>query len=335
MVRLIRLGIVSFAHMHAWSYARAIKELEAEGLARLEAIYDEDPSRISRAEDLYRPGKVYRDLDRIVGDPEIDAVIVASENAKHKEHSIPAMKSGKHVLVEKPIATRLEDAREMVEVSRRAGVKLQVAFVMRYHQASVRAREAVKGLGRIISITSTNHGRCPFSWFVDPRLSGGGALMDHVVHVADLVRWYTGEEFKEVMAFVGKNIYPGLAVEDNGLLIARLSSGALVSIDCSWSRPSTWPTWGDVYMHIVGEKGLLILNAFNQNIWVADKGGFRWAYYGPDADKAMIADFIEAVKKDREPRASGIDGLKALEVVIAAYRSLKEGRPIRIPEDLV
>ncbi|MEM2528791.1 MAG: Gfo/Idh/MocA family oxidoreductase [Ignisphaera sp.] len=332
MVKAYRFAIVSFAHMHAYSYARVIKELEIEGRAVLEAIYDDNPSRLRKAADIYRPRKAYESFDKLLDDREIDAAVVASENSKHAKFSIPLMDRGVHILVEKPIATRLEDARRMVETADRRTVKLQMAFVMRYHDASRYIKNAANGIGRIKSITATNHGRCPFDWFVDPELAGGGAMMDHIVHVADLIRWYTGDEFYEVMAYVGKNIYSQLKVEDNALIIGRLRGGALVSIDCSWSRPASWPTWGDVYMHILGEKGAVILNAFNQNIAVGDEKGYGWLYFGPDADKSMIEDFIKIIEEDGKPLASGLDGVKALEVVIAAYKSFRERRPVRIDE---
>jgi len=331
-MRRIGIAIVSFAHIHAWSYARVVKELESEGKADLIGIYDDNIERLKKAANIFKPKKVYSSLEQVIEDKEVDGVIVASENAKHAIFSIPLMRAGKHILVEKPIATTLKEAQEMIREAERNGVKLQIAFVMRYHDAAIDIKNRVKELGKIYSITSTNHGKCPFDWFVIPELSGGGAIMDHVVHVADLIRWYTGQEFYEVMAFIGKNIYPELRVEDNALIIARLSSGTLVSIDCSWSRPSSWPIWGDVYMHIIGENGAVFLNAFNQNIMIGDDKGFRYNYFGPDADKNMVEDFIRAIQFDQQPIATGMDGLRALEVVVAAYKSINEKRVIRITE---
>ena len=329
---MIRFAIVSFAHMHAYSYARALRELEREGIAYLKAIYDDNKDRLKTASEIYKPEKVYEDLYSLAEDKDIDAVIIASENSKHREHTIPMIRSGKHVLVEKPIATSYRDGYEMVEESRKRGVKLQVAFVMRYHDASVEVKKRINNIGRIFSITATNHGKNPLGWFVDPDLAGGGTFMDHIVHVADLIRWYTDREFIEVTAFKGMNIVENIEVEDNGIVIARLRDDITTSIDCSWSRPPNWLTWGDVYMHIIGERGAIVINAFNQNIYISDERGFRGIYYGPDADSNMIKSFIDAIKKDIEPIASGIDGLKALEVVLAAYKSICERRTVRIDE---
>ena len=329
---VVKFAVISYAHMHAWSYTRAIKELEAEGKAQLEAVFDTNPDRLRRAVETYRPRRYYDDFDKLLKDGGFDAAIVTSENAKHAYYAIPLMRNGVHVISEKPIATRIRDAVEMVNEAERNRVKLATAFVMRHHDAVVEVKNRISEYGRIISITSTNHGTCPYDWFVDPELAGGGAMMDHIVHVADLIRWFTGDEFDEVTAFVGRNIRPELKVEDNGLIVARLTRGTPVSIDSSWSRHDTWPTWGDVYMRILAERGVVVINAFNQNVSLADEKGFHWVYYGPDADKNMIEDFIEAIVKDRQPRATGLDGLRALEVVIAAYKSWREGRPVKISE---
>jgi len=327
---VIRVALVSFAHMHAWSYARALREMEREGRVIMAGVYDDDGERLSKVVEALKPRKVYRSLEEIVNDP-VDAAVVTSENAKHASMALPLLRSGKHVLVEKPITTTLRDGNAMVEEARRAGVKLQVAFTMRYHDAVLEVKNRLKEVGELRAITCTNHGRCPFSWFVEPSLSGGGAIMDHVVHVADLTRWFTGEEFSEVNCFVGKGIYD-LKVEDNALLLAKLQDGTPVSIDCSWSRPRNWPQWGDVFMRIVGSKGVITLNAFNQNIWLADEKGFRFSSFGPDSDRNMIEDFVRVVEEGGEPRARGEDGVQALRLVLAAYRSWREGRVVKTDE---
>lgn len=329
---VLRFAVVSYAHMHAWSYTRAIKELEAEGKAILEAVYENNADRLRRVQETYKPRRAYSDFEKLMAEGGFDAAVVASENAKHITYALPLIRAGVHVIVEKPITTTIKDAVEMVNEADRRGVKLQVAFVMRYHDAVVEARNRVNELGSIKAITATNHGTCPYDWFVDPELAGGGAMMDHIVHVADLIRWFTGKEFDIVYASVGKNIRPELKVEDNALILAKLSDGTPVSIDSSWSRHDTWPIWGDVYMRILGERGVLTINAFNQNISLADSKGFHWVGYGPDADKNMIEDFIEVVTRNKQPRASGLDGLRALEVVVAAYKSWREGRPVKISE---
>ncbi len=103
-----------------------------------------------------------------------------------------AAQHGVHVLCEKPIATTLEDARAMIASCERAQVKLMIAYPpVRYNTPVLRVKEMVErgAVGEVLAIRGTNHGRLPGGWFVEPELSGGGAVLDHTVHVIDLIRW--------------------------------------------------------------------------------------------------------------------------------------------------
>ncbi|MEM2929708.1 MAG: Gfo/Idh/MocA family oxidoreductase [Thermoproteota archaeon] len=326
-----RFAVLSFAHIHAWSYARVLKELPE---TELVAIYDDSPERLRRAGETYGVKKLYDDVDKLLQAEEIDALVITSENSKHRALAIAAAEAGKHMIVEKPIATTLRDADEIVSKAERNSVKLQIAFVMRFHDSAVKAGETILSgaLGRVIAITATNHGKYPDLWFADPELAGGGAIMDHTVHVADLTRWYTGDEFSRVFCRIGRNIRRELKVEDNALLICETRKGVKVSIDCSWSRPDTYPVWGDVYMGVFGEKGYLVLDAFRSNVSLVQSScPLTYHYHGPDADRNMILDFINVIRTDGKPRASGHDGRQALEVALAAYESSKQGKAVSLP----
>jgi len=330
-MRKLRFAILSFAHIHAWSYARVLKSLEE---AELVAIYDDDQERLKRAAEAYGVRDLYSDYQQLLKRSDIDAVIIASENAKHAELAVASAEAGKHIIVEKPLATTLEDAERMIKAAEKAGVKLQQAFVMRYHDATVAVKRMLDqgALGRILAIMTTNHGKFPGLWFDDPRLAGGGAVMDHTVHTADLMRWYTGDEADEVFAVIGKNIRPQLRSEDCALISLKFRGGVLGSIDCSWSRHEGWPIWGDVYLAIYGTEGFIAVDAFRPCInLVIDGRPLVWHYFGPDADYNMVKDFIYAVLEDRPPRASGYDGYKALEVALAAYESHRRGAPVKLP----
>jgi predicted dehydrogenase len=328
---MLKFAILSFAHIHAWSYAMVLKSLSN---ASLEAIYDDSKERLAKAGEAYGVKKLYDDYRALLEKEDVDAVIICSENSKHYELMVACIEAGKHVLVEKPITTRLKDADDAISRARRKGVKLQTAFVMRYHDTTVKAREILASnvLGEVFAITATNHGKYPGLWFGDPKLAGGGCIMDHTVHVADLIRWYTGEEYSSVYARVARNIRPELRVEDAALVMVKTRSGIGASIDCSWSRPDTYPTWGDVYMGVFCEKGYMVIDAFRSNVTVVKSGSpLYYSYYGSDADRSMIKSFIEVVEKDEEPLATGTDGRQALEVALAAYRSAKTGETVKIP----
>ncbi|MBO3799771.1 MAG: Gfo/Idh/MocA family oxidoreductase [Candidatus Brockarchaeota archaeon] len=151
---MIRFAMFSFAHIHAWSYAAVLKKLPN---VSLEAIYDNSRESLIKAGDAYNVRKLYDDYMTLLE----DAVIISSENSKHYELMVACIEAGKHVLVGKPITIRLEDADDAISRARRKGVKLQTAFVMRYHDTTVKARGILesKALGEILAITSTNHGK--------------------------------------------------------------------------------------------------------------------------------------------------------------------------------
>jgi len=330
-MRKLKFAILSFAHIHAWSYARVLRELEE---AELVAIYDDDPQRLREAADRYGVKDTYSDYRHLLKRDDVDAVVIASENAKHAELAVAAAEAGKHMIVEKPLATTLEDAERMIRAAERAGVKLQQAFVMRWHDATVAVKRMLDdgAVGKILAITTTNHGKFPGLWFDDPKLAGGGAVMDHTVHTADLMRWYTKDEIDEVYAVIGKNIRSELRSEDCALISLKFRGGVIGSIDCSWSRHEGWPIWGDVYLGIFGTDGYIVVDAFRSCInVVVDGKPLTWHYFGPDADYNMIKDFVYAVFEDRPPRATGYDGYKALEVALAAYESHRRGEPVKLP----
>lgn len=169
-------------------------------------------------------------------------MIVTSENSTHRKFVAIAARKGKHVLCEKPIATTVEDANAMVEICKENNVKLQMAFLVRY-SASVRKAKEIIGagfLGDVINLVGNNHGRMPGGWFTDLELSGGRAVMDHTVHVVDIVRWLLDCEFTTVYATFGTLIHD-IRVEDCGLEMFKLSTGQYMTLDCSWSRPRAHP----------------------------------------------------------------------------------------------
>jgi predicted dehydrogenase len=324
--------MISFAHVHAYSYAEAMKSLPG---VQLVGIADEEASRGQEAAERF--GTEYVGDHQALLARDVDAVIICSTNADHAELTIASARADKHVLVEKPIATNVPDAQRMIAACREAGVQLQVAFPCRYQPAVARVKELIDqgAVGRVVAIKGTNHGRMPGGWFVDPAKAGGGAVMDHTVHVVDLMRWFLGQEVVSVYAEVGDSLlHPELGIDDAGLLSMELEGGAFATLDTSWSRPKTFPTWGDVTMEIVGTSGVLSLDAFAQNVVVYSdlEGRTYLENWGDDMDRALIEDFVESVRTGKPVKISGHDGLKAMEVALAAYRAHALGRTVRLAE---
>lgn len=324
----MNIGMISFAHMHANSYA---KHLHRHPEAELTAIWDDDPSRGQRASDTFG-ARYYDDLDQFLHS-DVDAVLVCSENAKHRDHVVKASQAGKHVLCEKPIATEIRDAEEMIASCREHGVILQIAYPVRFAPSVERVRDMVQNgeLGDILAINGTNHGQMPGGWFVQKEMSGGGAATDHIVHVMDLVRWMLNDEVKSVYAEMDTRFYD-IDVEDCGIVSLEMESGTIVTIDPSWSRPKTFPMWGDVKMEMVGTKGTLSVDVFKQSVlYFNDRDGkvqqLPWA---EDMDKRLIDDFLDCIKHNRAPSITGEDGLRTLEVVKAAYESHESKKVVQL-----
>jgi UDP-N-acetylglucosamine 3-dehydrogenase len=330
----VRVGIVSFSHVHSPAYAGVLGDLNT---ADFVGITDEDAGRGAEAAEQFGV-RFFHSAHSLF--EEVDAVVVCSENKYHARDVIPALQGRVHVLCEKPIATTVEDARAMIQASENSGSQLRTAFPVRYLPPVARAREIVRGgsMGRVLAVNGTNHGQIPGGWFLDPELAGGGAVMDHTVHLADILRWMLDVEVRSVYAEVDSFFGAG-GTDDAAILTLELeggsfADGAFATIDPSWSRGEGYPTWGDVTLRISGTSGVLDVDPFAQSLKSFDHetGSPSWSYVGEDMNALMLADFLRGVAEDDPSGASGLDGLRTLEVVLAAYRSGEDHEPKRVEQ---
>ncbi len=323
----LKIGILSFAHMHADSYAAA---LTAHPGVDLMGVSDADAERGRRQAQAF--GTQFFENEAALLDQKLDGVVVTSENVHHRRLVEMAAGAGvKAILCEKPLATTLEDAEAMIAACRSAGAKLATAFPCRYSPAYQRlhAQVSAGALGDILAIRSTNHGKMPGGWFIDAALSGGGAVIDHTVHAADLNRHLLGRDAVDVYAEIGHGFYHQ-PWEDTGFLTIRYGGGVFATLDTSWSRPDAYPTWGDVTLQVVGTLGVLELDMFGQNLarYGSAGQGVAWVNWGSDTDFGLISDFLTLAAGQPAPLlATGEDGLAALAVALAAYRSAAAGAP--------
>jgi predicted dehydrogenase len=326
---MIKIGMMSFAHMHAYSYAAAVSQIPG---AKISAVWDDDSKRGKSAADQC-DAKFYKSRDKFLAS-KIDAVVICSENVHHRAMVEAAAKAGKWVLCEKPLATTVADAKSMIKVCKKAGVGLGTAFPCRYVPASIELKNRLDAgeLGDLYAAATTNNGSNPGDWFVVPKLAGGGATMDHTVHVVDMLRWLTGKEVTSVYCELDRLVNTDIKTDDVGVVHMELEGGTKVSHVASWNRKKSFPTWGDVTMELIGEKGVLNLDAFNQKLDVySDKAmTTEWAYWGDNCDLGLMQDFVAAVADRREPSVTGEDGLRAVEVTVAAYKSAKSGKVVKL-----
>lgn len=320
--------MMSFAHMHAFSYADGLKKIPN---VELVGIFDDDAERGQQVAEKFNTTHYSNQAEFLA--QEMDAVIICSENNRHKEMVLNAARAKKHILCEKPIATNLEDAKEMIQVCEDSHVLLQIAYPVRFSSPIQELKKLIdKGeLGDIVAFRSTNRGQNPSGWFIDENQSGGGAVLDHTVHMLDIMRWYLGEEVTEVSAFVD-SYFHDIDIDDAGILTFEFENGVIASHDASWSRFTEYPTWGDATIEVVGTKQTVKVDAFKEHFRRFSSGSksLEHVFFGNDMDFGLVLDFVNCVKKGEQPSITGYDGLKSLEVSLAAYKSSELKKVIQL-----
>lgn len=331
---MIRVGIFSFAHLHAEGYVEILKRLPD---VHVVGFSDPDEGRRSRFAQVHAVRSFARHEELLAAG--VDVVVICSENAGRRALVEMAAEAGVHVLCEKPIEVTLEDARAMGEACERCGVRFMTAFPMRFDPRVLAAREALMrgDLGRVWAANGVNHSEIPNvhrAWFAERSLAGGGAVMDHTVHLVDLLRWLLKSEVTEVYAEVGTPFHAdAVDVDTAGLVTVTFESGAFASIDCSWSRPTTYPRWGHLKLDLVGERGVLSVDAFAQAITAYSSRLPRhptWLNWGGDPNQAMLEEFLASIRQEREPSVTWRDGFEALRVALACYDSARSGQPVTL-----
>ncbi|OUS70800.1 dehydrogenase [Paenibacillus sp. MY03] len=324
----LRVGMVGFAHGHAYSYLNALQTIPQVAVT---GLYDEERSRIDRI--VQQDGITYYDDYRELLGTDIDAVVICAENSRHAALTIEAARSGKHVLCEKPLGVNKAEMEQMIQVCREQGVQLMTAFPCRYLPPIVEAKKAIESgaIGEILAIKGMNRGTMPGGWFIDPALSGGGAIMDHTVHVMDLMNWFVNSDVTEVYGEAG-TLFHDIQVEDAGLVHVKFANGVIGVIDTSWSRTKSAPVGWDVVMEITGSSGVLTVDGFGQinHVYGDDKMKAQWSYWGDSSDDLMIQDFVRALAAHEDVPINGEDGLKATVVALAAYEAAKQKKPVVI-----
>jgi UDP-N-acetylglucosamine 3-dehydrogenase len=324
----LRIGMISLDHSHAYGYARGLSELPD---VVITGIYDEEEKRGQTAAARFQTAW-YPDYRALL--KEVDGVVISSANQKHYLYAHAAAEAKVHILVEKPITVLGSDARDLIDLCNKQNVVLQTAFPVRMNASVQKVKQQLdKGeIGEVVAIAATNHGKMPGGWFINPALSGGGAVLDHTVHVVDIMRWLLQSEVKEVYAEIDTLLHE-IEVDDCGLLSMQFDNGVIATLDTSWSRPQSFLTWGDVTLRIVGTKGVIHLDAFAQSgdLWENDAAlSHRTVSWGDNSNEALVAEFVASIREQRQSAITGLDGLRAAEVAWAAYESAQLNKPVPV-----
>jgi len=278
------------------------------------------------------------DYEEVAKRDDVDVVIVAIPPRYHAEVSIKLLESGKHVLCEKPIATNLKDAWEMITKAQKSGVKLCIDYQNRYLPSYSKLKEIISSgiLGEIIQIRarvaySILHTIKPtdsmLRWLFNPGISGGGVLMDIGTHWTDLVRWLVNKDYVGIYALIG-HFNPNIpnTIEDTATILARMTDDIQAIIDVSWATiGSKWP------IEVYGDKGTAIADFPGRlEIYDAKKGEWEKIKVKPSLEPhfKLLNLFLRSIINDEEPPVTDIDAYKSLEAIIAAYESAKTRREV-------
>ena len=291
-----------------------------------------------RAEDFARAHGAATSLDdyaKMLADPAVDAVYIATPNAAHAEQVIAAARAGKHVLCDKPLALTVADARRCVEECRSAGVRLGIMFQTRYHDGLADAAKLVRdgALGKVVvaEVTMSGGRNLPKGWRTDPGLAGLGTLNNIGVHALDLLRYLLGAEVTEVTAMTDSE--PGYRVDTTALVLLRFANGALGYVHADQSAPCARD---DIVLY--GSEGRVLGANLSRpgrdgTLSVIAAAGERSVPASShDAYRRVIEAFADAVAHGRDPSPSGEDGLRSVELTTAIAEAIRERRVVTLPD---
>lgn len=336
----LRVAIASFAHVHAENYAAQLS-----AMAGVE-VRGSDPDAASAPAGELRGARwaehhgigYFGELDELFA-WRPHAVVIASENSRHRALVERAAAEGAHILCEKPLATSRGDAEAMVAACKAAGVILMLAYPTRFTRSAAQLAGLVASgeLGTIIAASGSNNSTLPLerAWFTDPELSGGGALVDHIVHIADLLELTVGQHPVRVHATVNSILNADRVpdgVETGGLVSIEYDGGLIATIDCSWSHPASAPGWGGLSLELVGSNGIASISPYAQKLtgYSERNAAALDLPYGDDAYRAMLDEFLAGVRQGRQPLPDAAVGLRTLDIVLAAQESVRTGAPARL-----
>jgi predicted dehydrogenase/flavin reductase (DIM6/NTAB) family NADH-FMN oxidoreductase RutF len=319
-----------------------------------------DPSRTARLAREFRADGCFTGIDAALADPRVEAVCLAMPHHLHREAAEAALAAGKHVLVEKPIATTLEDATRMIEAARRAGRILMVAENSHFRPSlGMAARRVREGdIGEPLHVLAHMGAlRRPQGWAAESEKMGGGAFMDLGVHYVRAMRLLVGEP-AAVTAFRPMQVNIHITGEDGLEALFESAAGWQCHMLATWSAHlgslpdlivtgergafHLWPRAGyyDFYPAPSGVRAELIGYVRPYSLQAKLMAPRRWRrrirFHGPDDGYVeQMREFLSAISQNRDPQSGGADGRRDLEIVLQAYRSLEAGARVAIPAPVV
>ena len=293
----------------------------------------------------------YTDYHEMLEKEKPELAAVATESGRHAAIALDCIKAGCHLIIEKPIALSLADADAVIHAARERGVRVCASHQNRFNKSVQKIREAVenKRFGRMF------YGTAHIRWCRDREYysraawrgtweQDGGALMNQCIHNIDLLRWMMGDEAEEVIGITDRLNHPYIEAEDLGIALVKFKNGSYGIIE---GTTDLYPKNLEETLYLFGEKGTV--KAGGQSVNRIEEWRFSdglddpqkvMKEFGEDPPNVygyghtpLYADVIDAIKNNREPYVNGEAGKRALELVLAVYKSAAEGRPVKLPLD--
>ena len=342
----IKVGIIGCGKI---AQVRHIPEYAANPDAEVYGFYD---INLARAEELAKQygGKAYASYEELLADPEIAAVSVCAANHVHAEITIAALKAGKHVLCEKPMAVTLEECEAMVAAAKESGKYLMIGQNQRLAKAHAKAKELIEqgAIGKVLTFrTIFGHGG-PETWSIDPgsnvwffdkTKAAMGAMADLGIHKTDMIQYVLGTRIARTQAVLStldkKDATGGLiGVDDNAICIYQMENGVIGTMTASW----TYYAAEDNTTVIYGTKGeLRLYDDPKYSVQQINADGTRIDYQidqiqtnDNQTASGIIDLFMECLVENKEPEISGENVLHAMKAVFASIESSVRGCAIEV-----
>ena len=333
MMDRLRIGVIGlgwFGEIHCDTIV-GIPNLE------LAALCTRTPDRLAELAQKFHVGKTYRDYREMIADPEIDAVSIVTMWDQHTEPAIAALDAGKHVFLEKPMASTVADCQKIIAAAKRSKGILQIGHICRFNPRYRMAKQAIDAgrIGKIVAMSSRRN--IPAAWTPEI-LNKIGPIVGDAIHDTDLMLWFTGDRI--VSTYAQTVDVRGLKHPDIGQTMYRFAGGASATLETVWCMPEKTPFDIDERMSIIGTEGIIhIQDTFpNLGIVSSDKLHSPDTTYWPSFDgvrggalRDEFAYFAGCALTGTTPAIGRPeDAAAALEATLAAEESARTGNVIRI-----
>ncbi len=298
------------------NHARVYRELAS---TELVAVCDVNRERAKAVAEQFGV-KAYTSSSRMLKNDAIEAVSVCTWSTKLAKEALKALKAGRHVLVEKPMATRTIDAERLLDTAERNNLHLTVGFLMRFIPGLRHIREAVekKKLGELVCVTAKRVSQWP------DRIGDVGVVKDTAIHDIDVVRFISGEDPMSVYAKTGSMRHRKF--EDYAQIMLTFEDGKSAFIESNWITP-----YKTRILTVTGSEAIMRLDYITQELWIEDaKENLQPRFPWQEPLKLELRHFADCILEKKEPMITGVDGLKALQIAEAALRSSAKNKAVKL-----